>query len=109
MAKFFGKVGFSKLVENNLSVWGEEIIEKEYYGDVIHTTYRYSPADKVHDDFELNNEISIMADDFAYQNAYTMKYVEYIGAKWKISSIRVERPRIILTLGGVYHGPQSSS
>ena len=109
MAKFFGKVGFSKPVEGDLSVWEEEVTERSYYGDVTRISNRFSPADKLHDDFEINNEISIVADDFAYQNSHIMRYVNYLGANWKISSIRVERPRIILTLGGVYHGPQATT
>ena len=32
-----------------------------------------------------------------------MRYVEFMGAKWKISSVEVQYPRLILTVGGVYN------
>jgi hypothetical protein len=34
-----------------------------------------------------------------------MRYVEWMNARWKITSIDVKRPRVILTIGGVYNGP----
>lgn len=105
MAKFYDKVGFVRTVEKENSVSVEEAVEEPYYGDVLRFSSRYASADKLIDDVEISNEISIIADDFAYANAYTMKYVHYLGANWKISSIRIDRPRIILTLGGVYNGP----
>ena len=50
------------------------------------------------------NEISIVADPFANQNFHTMLYVEFMGTKWKITNVEVKRPRLTLTLGGVYNG-----
>lgn len=35
---------------------------------------------------------------------HTMKYVVWMGASWKITSIEVQRPRLLLTIGGVYNG-----
>jgi hypothetical protein len=35
-----------------------------------------------------------------------MLYVEFMGAKWKISNVEVQYPRLILTIGEVYNGEQ---
>lgn len=104
MAKFYGMIGFMKPVEGDMSVWTEDTIEKPYYGDTIRVSVQYSSADKLHDDVRLNNEISIIADDFAIQNAHLIRYVVYMGAKWAVTAIKPERPRIILSIGGVYNG-----
>ena len=84
-------------------VWDGEITEREYFGDLIRNTSRYQTSDKLNDDINISNEISIVADPFAYQNFHAMRYVEFMGAKWKISSVEVQYPRLILTVGGVYN------
>ena len=61
----------------------------------------------VNDDLSLSNVISIIADPFAYENCSHMAYAEIMGAKWKISDIEVQYPRLILTIGGVYNGNQT--
>jgi hypothetical protein len=52
----------------------------------------------------INNQISIVADPFANQNFHSMKYVEFMGTRWKITNVDVQYPRLILTMGGVYNG-----
>lgn len=104
MAKFFGKIGYAVTEDKRPGVWDEQITEREYFGDLIRNTSRYQSADKLNDDLNISNEISIVADPFAYQNFHAMRYVEFMGAKWKISSVEVQYPRLILTVGGVYNG-----
>lgn len=103
MAKFFGKIGYAVSVEMNPGVWGEQTTEREYFGDLIRNTRRLQASDKLNDDINISNEISIVADPFAYQNFHSMRYVEFMGAKWKISNVEVQYPRLILTVGGVYN------
>ena len=103
MARFYGMIGFLKTVETEGSVWEGDTVEKPYYGEVIRHSIRYASGDKLHDDVKLNNEISIIADTFAYQNYHMMKYVVINGCKWKIDSLTVDRPRIVLSIGGVYN------
>ena len=103
MAKFFGKIGYAVSVEMSPGVWGEQITEREYFGDLIRNTRRLQASDKLNDDINISNEISIVADPFAYQNFHSMRYVEFMGAKWKISNVEVQYPRLILTVGGVYN------
>lgn len=104
MAKWYGKIGFGVTEETKPGVWEENITERNYYGDVIRNTRRLQTADKINDDINVGNEISIIADPYAIQNFYTMKYAEFMGAKWKITNVDVQRPRLILSLGGLYNG-----
>lgn len=104
MAKWFGKIGFNAgTKETAPSVYTEDIKEREYYGDLIRNTRRLQTTDKVNDDIEISNELGIVADPYAMENFHMMRYAEFMGAKWKISSVEVQYPRLLLTLGGVYN------
>ena len=104
MAKFCGKIGYAITEDTGNGVWVERIVEREHKGDTLRIISRWQPNNQVNDDLTINNQISILADQFAYENFQSMKYVEFMGAKWKITSAEVQRPRIILNIGGVYNG-----
>ena len=83
------------------------ITEREYYGDIIRNSRRWDQnSGGVNDNLVMNHTISIVADDYANRNLGAMKYVRWRGDRWQISTIEIQRPRIILTLGGVYNGPE---
>lgn len=104
MAKFFGTIGFNEgTVETSPGVWEQQIVERQYYGDLLRNSRRLQPTDQLNDDINISNEISIVADPYANANFHSMRYVEFMGAKWKISNIEVQFPRLILTLGGVWN------
>lgn len=108
MARFYGKVGFAIASEIRPGVWEDKAVERPYYGDVIRNIRRHeSGQDKVLDDINISNEFSIVADAFANENFHNIKYIEYMGTKWKVSTVTVQRPRLILSAGGVYNGPQT--
>lgn len=111
MPKFFGKVGYGKTVEKpeGSGIWVDDIREISYYGDVVRDTRNISPSESVNDDLTVGNSISIVADEFAFQHFFEMKYVEWSKVLWKISEVEVQRPRLILRLGGVYNGPTADT
>jgi hypothetical protein len=104
MAKFYGIIGYANLKETSPGVWEEEIVDRQYYGDLTRNTRRLDPSDNLNDNINIANEISIVADPFANENFHSMRYVEFMGTKWKITSVEVKYPRLILTVGGVYNG-----
>jgi len=104
MAKWFGKVGYDITSEIEPGVYEPTTVEREYYGDITSDRRKRQDSGNVNDNINLANVISIVADPFAYQNCSNMAYVEIMGAKWKISDVEVQRPRLILTVGGVYNG-----
>ena len=107
MAKFYGKVGYAVLEETAPGVWTEKFIEREYSGDVERNTRILQNPGQVNDNVNVTNEFSIVADPFAYQNFHCMRYVEFMGARWKIERVSVSHPRLVLTVGGVYNGEQA--
>lgn len=106
MAKFYGPVGYLITEETRPGIWTERTVEHKYRGDLIRNTRKLQASDEFSDDITLTNEISIIADSFAYENFHLMKYVRYMGVNWKIISAEYKRPRIILTTGGIYNAPQ---
>lgn len=104
MAKFYGNIGYAEMVETKPGVHKEQITERAYYGDLIRNTRQLQSSGQLNDNINVANEISIVADPFANQNFHSMRYVEFMGAKWKIAKVEVQHPRLILTIGGVYNG-----
>ena len=100
MAKFYGKVGFLRTEESAPDVYSEVLTERLYKGDVIRNQKRYQSSESLNDDVVLSNNISIVADDYANENVFAIRYVMYKGVPWKVTNAEIQRPRIILTLGG---------
>ena len=103
MAKFYGKIGYIQTVESEPGYWEEKAIEREYYGDITRNSSRYQQDGHINENIVINNIVSIVADPYANENFQHMRYIEWMGTKWKITNIEVQYPRLILTLGGIYH------
>lgn len=104
MAKWSGKIGFAVPGESRPGIWEDVIEERPYRGDQLQNYFRNQATDQLNDDINIVNKISIVADPYAMSNFHTMRYVTLGGAKWKITNIEVSRPRLILTIGGLYNG-----
>lgn len=107
MAKYYGVIGYAETIETAPGVYEEQITERNYYGELVRNTRRLQTSDQVNDNINIANEISIIADPFATQNFHAMRYIEFMGAKWKITNVEVRYPRLILTIGGLYNGDES--
>jgi hypothetical protein len=104
MAKFKGVVGFATTIEKEPGIHVEKIIKRRYSGDLHRNTRRLESSGNINDDINISNEISILGDDYAFHHFHAMRYVEFEGAKWKVSSVdATKRPRLVLTLGGLYN------
>ena len=101
MAKWFGKIGFAETTETKPGAWEEIITVREYYGDVTRNTRRFQSSENLNDNIVVSNDISIVADPYAIQNFHSIRYIEFMGTKWKINNVEVSYPRLILTLGEI--------
>lgn len=102
--KFYGKIGFGETVEKSDGIWVDTIVEKDYYGDILKNVKRSEDAAKVNDDISLSNQLSIVSDPYLTNHFHAIKYVTMFGTNWKVTSVEVQFPRLLLTLGGVYNG-----
>ena len=107
MTKWFGKIGYAQEgVEIRPGVFSEKIVERDYYGDVLRNSRRLqSSSDSINDDINVSNEISVVSDAYAMNHFYSIRYITFCGARWKVTNVEVQPPRLIYTLGGVYNGP----
>ena len=109
MAKFYGNIGFEIQTETRPGVW-EYFIEKTYRGDLLKIMNRNQESGQVNENIVLSNTVSIVADPFAANNFAAIRYIEYLGTKWAVTSVEVNYPRLTLYIGGVYNaGPVGTS
>lgn len=104
MAKFTGLVGYVTPTETSPGIWQSIPVERKMRGDVFRLASSVVGDGKINDDVDIQQRISLVADPFAYENFSNLKYVTYMGVKWKVTGVEVQRPRLILTLGGVWNG-----
>lgn len=107
MARFFGVVGYGASVEDppGSGVWVDDISEFPYRGDVIRNTRKLEGGEGLNDDISVSNSISIVADQYAIDHFFNIKYVNWAGTLWAVTSVEVRSPRLVLSLGSVYNGP----
>lgn len=108
MAKFFGVVGYSYIDHDDAidapGVSSEKQKEIAYCGDILKNNKKWEASQNLNDNLNINNQISIIADPFAFDHFFAIRYVNWGGVNWKVSNVDVQPPRLILTLGGVYNG-----
>ena len=104
MAKFYGKIGYGDAVETAPGVWEDTIVEYNYYGDVLRNTRKLQEGEQLNSDITVGNSISIVADAYANEHFFAIRYIEWAGTLWVVSNVDVQSPRLLLRLGGVYNG-----
>ena len=104
MAKFYGQIGY--IIEQTTApdVTVEKPIEMWYRGDLINNRRKLESGESLNDNIRITNTISIVADPYAMNHIFNMRYVKWYGGCWKITDVEVQHPRLILTIGGVYNG-----
>ena len=103
MAKYYGAIGYVETIETDPDIWEEVITERFYYGDVVNNSRSLQSSDSVNDNVNISTGLSILSDPYAIQNFHAIRYAEYLGTKWKVTSVDVSFPRLTLNLGGVYN------
>jgi hypothetical protein len=106
MAKFYGLVGYGESVEDppGSGIWINQITEVAYFGDVVRNTRKLESGESLNDNIAVSNSISIIADQYANEHFFAIKFVEWAGVLWTVTSVEVKSPRLLLTLGDVYNG-----
>lgn len=103
MARWAGIVGFIIEVETVPGVWKPITTERKYYGDMIKNTRLLQNSEGTNDNINISTDISIVADPYANENFHAIRYVTYMGTKWRVTTATPQYPRINLSLGGIYN------
>lgn len=103
MAKYSGHVGYAHHVETTPGVFEEQICTRHYYGDVIRYSRQLANGVSTNDNVNVSNVISIISDPYARNHIFDIRYITWMGQKWKVSNVDVAYPRLNLTIGGLYN------
>lgn len=108
MAKFYGEIGYGESEETGAGsgVWVDTIVEYKYYGDVVRNTRTIQEGEELNNDLSVGNSISIVADAYANEHFFAIRYIKWAGTLWTVTDVEVQSPRLLLRLGGVYNGPK---
>lgn len=109
MAKFYGEIGYVLSVETAPGVWEDDITERSYFGDILRNTRRLQEGEYLNDDLTVGNSISVVADAYANEHFFAIRYIKWAGTRWTVSDVDVQSPRLTLRLGGVYNGPTAGT
>lgn len=104
MAKYAGLVGYVTQEQTAPSVWSPVEYPKRMKGDIIRQSSSTQNDDKINSDLTLNHRVSLIGDAYAFSSYFNIKWIEIDGRKWEVTSVEVQRPRIIVTLGGPWNG-----
>ena len=101
MNRWCGKIGFAEQVETAQSVWTDQITERTYRGDILRNTRRLQDSqEKIGYNISISNQISVIGDAYIRDHFVGMRWIEFMGAKWKAAEVDASQPpRLIITLG----------
>ena len=105
MTRFFGRIGYGESIETAPGVFQDHIVEYSYYGDVVRNTRNLRQGENLNPDLSVQNSISVVADAYANEHFFAIRYVEWAGVLWTVDNVEVQSPRLLLRLGEVYNGP----
>lgn len=103
MPRVYNKVGFAVSTETSPGIWTQTITERYYYGELTNPISKWRNSGGANDNLGISCQISIVCDPFATEHFHQIKYIEFMGVKWKVDSVEIQRPRLILSLGGEYN------
>lgn len=105
--RFSGKVGFAFPKKLVAGIWEDQVVERKYTGDYKQSAQLLSTSGGVLAEKSFDTTISIVADAYALENFAAIAYVWRAGSRWSVTSVKDDqRPRLILRIGEVYHGPE---
>lgn len=104
--RYYDKIGFwFDDVEVEPGIFRPQVEERYYTGDIIETRQRWEESTaQQNDNLNIRNKISIISDLYLNQHLSSIKYATFMGGKWKVNSVDIRYPRVILELGEVYNG-----
>lgn len=108
MARFSGVVGFyTGQEEVRPGIFQEAYEEHRLRGDTLRSGYNQSENQTKYDTLRLNNRVSLLGDTYSFNNINAIRYVTINGQSWKVSSVEIQRPRLILEIGEVWNNEQA--
>lgn len=103
--KYYGNIGYAITKESEPGVWVEIIKEQPAYGDITRNYKKWEQTETLNDNLTISNQFSLLLNAFLTENFMFIRYIWWMGVRWKVNSVELAPPRLILQVGGVYNGP----
>lgn len=103
--KWAGKIGFATSVETSPGVWRDKVVEKSFIADVTRYARRDVTDQVANNNLVASHEFSIVLSAYLATNWHSIRYIHWMGARWRVTHAEVLHPRLRLQIGGVYNGP----
>lgn len=100
--KWYGQIAYSNQIETEPGIFEDVPEVRNYYGDVLKVYKRDETGSQINPDISVSNQLSVVADPFLMNSFHKILYVTFGGAKWKVSSVEVQYPRLLIQFGGLY-------
>lgn len=109
MAKYVGMIGFVRNEEIEPGIWEDVVTEKKYRGDILKNNQRFAVSTSIEGELKITNQFSIIGNSYAFDHVSDIRYLEWRGNRWVVDTVEIEYPRLVMTIGGLYNGPQAST
>lgn len=104
MTRFWGSIGIDRgSVESSPGIFTPEIQEVEVSGEIRNLSARW-PVHQQGESVSVRHVLSIVTPEDSIVDFTEVVYVIWQSQKWSVIAIEYKRPRIELTLGGLYNG-----
>lgn len=100
--KWYGQIAYRDTVEVEPGVWEDTVTLVDKYGDLLRNSKSNQQGNSINDNITVSNQISVVADPYLLESFHKIIYITFMGAKWRINSVEVQYPRLLITLGSLY-------
>lgn len=101
--KYHGMVGYIHTEETSPGVYEEKLVEIPCYGDVTRNHAKWKQGVGINDDLDISNNFSLVLNAKLTECFMDLRYITWMGTRWKIQTIELAPPRLNILVGGVYN------
>lgn len=109
MTKYKGLIGFVSNEEIEPGIWEDVVTEKKYRGEILKNNQHFAVANTTSGELKITNQFSIVGNSYAFDHVSDIRYLEWRGNRWVVDTVDIEYPRLVITIGGLYNGPQATT
>lgn len=103
MTRYRGTIGIDRgLTETSPGIFKQEIFELVVSGEMRTQQAGWSDYN-INNTLKARHTLSVVTPESTDINFTDVVYIEWKGKKWTVTSVQYKRPRVELTLGGLYN------
>jgi len=104
MTRFWGNIGINRGTQTTAPGIIENVIEEmKVKGEIRNVKASWSQQ-AMNDGIRMQHLLSVVTPEDSEIDFNEVVYIVWQGRKWAVTSIQYNRPRVELTMGGLYNG-----